>query len=128
MPTKLAARVARDLRQQRLGNQGLKPSPAYVKIIDDALAAGATFRRVDRNYVLGSTSFVMVRGVAYTELGRYALDRVTAMGLDQSKFQLLAQEVTINIPTIRAKEEVRRLEATLSFVCNEKSRNVKRRL
>ena len=47
----------------------------------------------------------MVKGVAYTELGRYALDRVTAMGLDQSKFQLLAQEVTINIPTIRAKKK-----------------------
>ena len=98
MPPKVAARVARDPRQFRLGEGGLlEPSRALSERIDVALAAGAAFRRVDRNYELGATGLLMTKGV------RFALRRVTALGLDRSAFEMKAKEVSVNIPVIRSR-------------------------
>jgi len=49
----------------------------------------------------------MTKRVQYTDLGRFALRRVTALGLDRSAFEMKAKEVSVNIPVIRSKRNRR---------------------
>ena len=104
MAPKVAARTARDPRQFRLGQSNLVPSPAINAQVSAALSAGAAFRRVGQSYELGSTGLRMTSGIRYTDLGRFALQRVAELGLDKDEFELKARELTINVPTVRVKK------------------------
>ena len=103
MAPKIAARVSRDPRQLRLGASGLEPTRAIQERIDTSLTAGASFRRVDQHYQLGGTGLVVVKRGQLTDLGRFALRRVEQTGVDGGLFKIKASEVTLNIPSIRAK-------------------------
>jgi len=104
MAPKVAARVSRDPRQLCLGSNGLEPTRAIQDRIDASLTTGSSFRRVDQHYQLGNTGLVMVKRGQLTDLGRFALRRVEQTGLDRSVFQVQAYEVTVNVPSIRAKK------------------------